>query len=306
MSGTEERAGLQRRDTVGDEEFFADERFVLEGMKPAEIEGWQTSIYDEGAGEAIVFVPILGGLEVVYAKQLQAFAETNRVILHKRTESLHERVPVGPRVDEIRKVLDHLGIEKAHLVGLGEAGITTYNFGREHPDRTLSLTVLCCGPLYRVKPYWLTKRLIEPMIDRLPVERFLPDSLIRRFVVKTTSGNGPLPKHLILHMVESIPNQMRVHKYSVAPIEHKHDMYTWAHTLDVPVFLINRDDDKVAPVDEMGDLARLLPRCYGYEVLNDGGRFVTYTWAERVNELLRGFLARLAAGEPPPLTVERR
>ena len=76
------------------------------------------------------------------------------------------------------------------------------------------------------------------------------------------------------------------------------------HTLDVPVFLINRDDDKVAPVDEMGDLARLLPRCYGYEVLNDGGRFVTYTWADRVNELLRGFLGKLAAGEPPPLAVE--
>jgi pimeloyl-ACP methyl ester carboxylesterase len=299
MPGAETLEATRRRDTVGDDEFFADERFVLDGMQPATIDGWSTRIFDQGEGEAIVFVPILGGLEVVYAKQLRVFAATNRVLLHERTESLDRRVPVGPRVDEIRKVLDHLGIERAHIVGLGEAGITTYNFGREHRDRCLSLTVLCCGPLYRVKPYWLTKNVIEPAIDHLPLEYLPTDGLIRSFVVKTTSGNGPLPKHLIRHMVERIPNQMRVHKYSVAPIEHRHDMYPWAHTLDVPVLLVNRDDDKVAPVDEMGDLARLLPRCYGYEVLSDGGRFVTYTWADRVNELLRGFFARLAAGEPP-------
>jgi pimeloyl-ACP methyl ester carboxylesterase len=91
---------------------------------------------------------------------------------------------------------------------------------------------------------------------------------------------------------------MRVHKFSVAPIEHRHDMYPWAHTLDVPVFLINRDDDKVAPVDEMGRLAELLPRCYGYEVLRDGGRFITYTWAERINELLRRFFDEVAVREP--------
>jgi pimeloyl-ACP methyl ester carboxylesterase len=304
MLGTEVLT-TRRRDTVTDEEFFADERFVQDGMNPARIEDWSTKIYDEGTGEAIVFVPILRGLEVVYAKQLKTFADTNRVILHERTESLDKRIPVGVRVDEIRKVLDHLGIERAHLVGLGEAGITTYNFGREHPDRVLSLTVLCCGPVYGMRPYWLTKRIIEPMIDHLPVERFLPDSLIRRMVIKATAGDGPLPKHLILHMVDAVPSQMRVHKYSVAPLEHAHDMYRWAHVLDVPVFLINRHDDKTAPADEMGRLARLLPRCYGYEVLDGGGRFITYTWADRVNELLRDFLAKLAAGEPPPAAEGR-
>jgi pimeloyl-ACP methyl ester carboxylesterase len=300
MSSTETTpSGDGRRPVVSDEEFYADEAFVLDNMRPATIEGWSTRIFDAGTGEPIVFVPILGGLEVVYAKQLRELQNENRVILHERTESLHKRVPVGPRVEEVRRVLDHLGLERAHIVGLGEAGITTYNFGRQYPDRVRSLTVLCCGPLYRVKPYWLTKRIVEPAIDRLPVEHLLPDALIRRFVVKTTSGDGPLPAHLISHMVERVPNQMRVHKYSVAPIEHRHDMYPWAHTLDVPVLLINRDDDKVAPVDEMRELAALLPQCFGYEVLRDGGRFVTYTWADRVNELLRDFHRKVETGATP-------
>jgi pimeloyl-ACP methyl ester carboxylesterase len=65
------------------------------------------------------------------------------------------------------------------------------------------------------------------------------------------------------------------------------------------VLLINRDDDKVAPVDEMRELAELLPQCFGYEVLRDGGRFVTYTWAERVNELLRDFHRKVEAGATP-------
>jgi pimeloyl-ACP methyl ester carboxylesterase len=301
MSTTEPRAAsAQRRDTVTDEEFFADERFVLDGMKPAEIDGWSTRIYDEGDGVPVVFVPIIGGLEVVYAKQLRELAGTNRVILHERTESVDTRIPVEARVDEIRKVLDHVGIERAHFVGLGEGGITTYNVGRQHPDRCLSLTVLCCGATYRMKPYWLSKHVIEPVIDRLPVEYVLPDGLIRSIVVNKTSGDGPLPKHLIRRMVENVPDQWRVHKFSIAPLEHRHDMFPWARTLDVPVLLVNRDDDAVASVEEMSELARLLPQCYGFEVLRGGGRFITYTWADRVNELLREFFGRVDRGEPPP------
>lgn len=291
-AATRRDGGGGRDEFVGDEEFFADERYVLDRYRPATIEGWSTRVFDEGSGEAIFFVPIIKGLEVVYSKQLQAFPKTHRALMYERTESVDRPVFVSARVEEMRKILDHLGIDRAHVVGLGDAGIPTFNFGREHPDRCLSLTSICLGPRYRVPPYWLNERVINPLTERLPLERVIPDKLIKKMVVKATSG-GRLPPHLVAHMVDNIDQQMRVHKYSVLPVTHNHEMRDWASALDVPTLLVNRDDDPLAPVEETHELAALLPRCLGVEILADGGRFVTYSKAEEIDRILREFFARV-------------
>jgi len=278
---------------VTDEEFLADERYVLDGYRQTEIEGWSTRIFDDGEGDAVVFVPIIRGLEVVYSKQLQELSNTQRVLIYERTESLDRPVYVETRVDEIRKVLDHLGIERAHVVGLGDAGIPTFNFGRIHPGRCLSLTSICLGPRYRVPPYWLNERILNPLTLRLPLERVVPDRLVRAMVVKATSG-GRLPPHLVAHMVDHIPHQMRVHKFSVLPVTSRHEMRHWAHLLTMPVLLVNRDDDPLAPVAETRELAAALGNCHGVEILPDGGRFLTYSCADRINGRLRELFAEVA------------
>ena len=165
---------------VGDVEFLADERYVQDGYRPAVVGGRRTRIIDQGEGEAIVFVPIIGGLEVVYSKQLREFAKTNRVLFYEREESLDKPVlrrgargGVPPRDRPLRR-------REAHIVGLGDAGVPTFNFGRALPDRALSLTSLCLGPRYRVPPYWLNEGVINPLTERLPIEGLVPDCGRRR------------------------------------------------------------------------------------------------------------------------------
>ena len=48
-------------------------------------------------------------------------------------------------VSDAITVLDHLGIEKAHIVGLCMGGFCALHFGLNHPDRALSLVVGGCG-----------------------------------------------------------------------------------------------------------------------------------------------------------------
>ena len=47
--------------------------------------------------------------------------------------------------DDIRSVLDGLGIAQAHIVGLSMGGFATLHFGLNYPDRSLSLLVAGCG-----------------------------------------------------------------------------------------------------------------------------------------------------------------
>src|SRR6202007_1642503 len=47
--------------------------------------------------------------------------------------------------DDILAVMDHLKIEKAHIVGLSMGGFATLHYGFRHPTRALSLCVAGCG-----------------------------------------------------------------------------------------------------------------------------------------------------------------
>lgn len=47
--------------------------------------------------------------------------------------------------DDIRAVLDHLKIAKAHIVGISMGGFATLHFGMQYPDRALSISVCGCG-----------------------------------------------------------------------------------------------------------------------------------------------------------------
>lgn len=53
-------------------------------------------------------------------------------------------LPAGPyaHVDDLRALLDHLGLEAAHLVGLSLGGGVVIDFALQHPGRTRSLTVV--------------------------------------------------------------------------------------------------------------------------------------------------------------------
>src|SRR5690606_28025358 len=42
-------------------------------------------------------------------------------------------------------VMDHLGIQKAHIIGLSMGGFATLHFGLNYPDRALSLVIAGAG-----------------------------------------------------------------------------------------------------------------------------------------------------------------
>ena len=48
-------------------------------------------------------------------------------------------------VNDIRDVMDHIGIEQAHIVGLSMGGFAALHFGMQYPKRALSLVVASTG-----------------------------------------------------------------------------------------------------------------------------------------------------------------
>lgn len=109
--------------------------------------------YEEaGSGTPILFVHEFGGDWRSWEPQMRYFTRRYRCITFSARGYLPSDVPTEPErysqdiaVSDMVDVLDGLGIEKAHIVGLSMGGFATLHFGLHHPDRSLSLVVAGAG-----------------------------------------------------------------------------------------------------------------------------------------------------------------
>ena len=109
--------------------------------------------YEEvGRGTPLVFVHEFAGDHRSWVPQVRFFARRYRTITYNARGYPPSDVPEAPRaysqehaVEDLRGLLDHLGIPKAHICGLSMGGYATLLFGLAHPDRALSLVVAGCG-----------------------------------------------------------------------------------------------------------------------------------------------------------------
>ncbi|MEZ5652020.1 MAG: alpha/beta hydrolase [Burkholderiaceae bacterium] len=106
---------------------------------------------DTGAGAPIVFVHEFAGDHRSWEPQVRAFARRYRCITYNARGYPPSDVPAPEQYsqararDDIRDVLDALGIDRAHIVGLSMGGFATLHFGFSYPERALSLVVAGCG-----------------------------------------------------------------------------------------------------------------------------------------------------------------
>jgi pimeloyl-ACP methyl ester carboxylesterase len=109
--------------------------------------------YEEtGAGSAVIFVHEFAGDCRSWELQMRHFGQRHRAIVFNARGYPPSDVPGAAAAysqnraaDDILAVLDQLGIERAHVVGLSMGGFAALHFGLRHPARALSLVVGGCG-----------------------------------------------------------------------------------------------------------------------------------------------------------------
>ena len=109
--------------------------------------------YEEaGSGDPIVFVHEFAGDYRSYETQLRFFSRRYRCIAFNARGYPPSDVPEDWQRysqerarDDIRDVLDGLGLAKAHIVGISMGGFAVLQFGFAYPDRANSLVVAGCG-----------------------------------------------------------------------------------------------------------------------------------------------------------------
>ena len=282
--------------------FHADVEYIEKLWRRTPVGQLDIPLIDIGEGEPLVFVPILEHLEFVYARQIRMFSQSRRVILYRRRETRTRPVGLTERAQELCSILDASGLTSVDLIAHGDAAMVLFEFAVRYPQRCRSLIIIAQGADYRIAPHPLIWFLHE-LFERLPVEHFLPAWFLRRIVINYIVAHHPefdtdpicsLQRSFIEEQFSKIALWPCVYKFSVLPIIHNYDMRARLDQLTMPVLLINRGDDVLAPEPETRWLSENLPNCAGYHVIAGGGRFFMYSQAGIVNQLIEKFLTAVS------------
>jgi pimeloyl-ACP methyl ester carboxylesterase len=153
--------------------------------------------YEEaGGGTPLVFVHEFAGDARSWEPQMRHFSRRYRCIAYNARGYPPSEVPEDVERysqararDDIRAVLDALGIKKAHVCGLSMGAFATLHFGMAYPERALSVTV--AGGGYGAHPAQYAKF----QADARENAKLIRDKGMAHFAA--TYGHGPTRVQLL-------------------------------------------------------------------------------------------------------------
>jgi pimeloyl-ACP methyl ester carboxylesterase len=197
-------------------------------------------------------------------RTIERFSSFARLIrFDKRGTGMSDRVTnaatIEERTDDIRAVMDAAGSESAVLFGASEGGWMSCVFAAQYPERTRGLIVWGC-PATMIKkaghPWGYEReqydKMVEALRDSWPSEEYLRT---------WGAGLGPdAPKELIDEWLTYV--QMAASPAAMVALEEMNgqvDIRDILPSLKVPTLILVREQDPIASVEAMQDMARLIP-----------------------------------------------
>jgi aminoacrylate hydrolase len=248
--------------------------------------------YEEaGVGPPLLLVPGLSGQGSFWSPQMAYFAMDYRVITHDHRgagHSSHSRIrySVEQMADDVLRLMDKLGIDRAHFVGHSTGGAIGQVIAQDHPERlrTLVLSATWSGP----DPWF--RRLFESRRDILlhgGIEAYLRASALFLYPPWWVSANDAALADALREALAGAPPAEVIASRIDAIL--RFDRRARLGEIRVPTLVIVAADDLVTPRYCSVDLAERIPGAR-LIVLEAGGHFAPRVAAPAFNSAVAAFL----------------
>lgn len=118
--------------------------------------GCQLHYEDRGQGQPVLLVHGLGSSIQDWEYQIPHLLQTHRVLAidlrgHGRSGKPRERYSIRQFADDVVALIEHLGLQQVHLVGISMGGMVGFQLGVDHPHLLRSLTIVNSAPEVKAK-----------------------------------------------------------------------------------------------------------------------------------------------------------
>ena len=265
--------------------------------------------YEEaGNGGAVIFVHEFAGDHRSWEPQMGFFSRRYRCIAYNArgyppsdVPDDRERYSQDRARDDIRAVLDHLGIDKAHVVGLSMGGFATLHFGLGYPDRALSLVVGGCG-------YGAEKDKRDQFQAEVDAAADMAKSLTGQEFAETY-GSGPTrvqfqnkdPRGWQLFRDMLAEHSMTGAAMTLAGVQARrpslYDLEDALRGLSVPTLILTGDEDEPCLLPNVF-MKRTIPSS-ALQVIPNSGHTINLEEPAAFNQAVADFLAQVDSGRWP-------
>jgi pimeloyl-ACP methyl ester carboxylesterase len=209
---------------------------------------------DTGSGTPVIFVHEFAGDYRSWEPQVRHFARRYRCITFNARGWTPSEVPQNLTAysqararDDVKCVLDHLEIEKAHVVGLSMGGFATLHFGLSYPNRPRSLLVSGAGygaekdqrERFRNEAAVIANKLEKDGMAAF-AEAYAYGPTRVQFENKDPRGFAEFKRQLTEHSAKGAANtQLGIQRERPSIF----DLEPQLKTLKVPILILNGDED---------------------------------------------------------------
>jgi pimeloyl-ACP methyl ester carboxylesterase len=275
-------------------------------MPKARVGGVSLYYEEVGQGTPLVFVHEFAGDCWSWRPQVQFFSRRYRTIAFSARGYPPSDVPLDVKAysqqqaaDDIKGVLDHLGIRQAHVCGLSMGGYATLHFGLSYPERALSLVVAGAG--YGSEDHVKHQADLDVVVRRLETEgmervadfygrgptrvQFIEKDLVGWQEFRDRLAAGSAPGHaLTLRGVQMLRPSI-------------FDLGDRMAKLPVPTLVMTGDEDE--PCLEPGIYMKRKIMTSGLVVFPKSGHAINLEEPDLFNRLVLDFLTAVEAGRWP-------
>jgi pimeloyl-ACP methyl ester carboxylesterase len=253
--------------------------------------------YDiHGDGPSLLLIGGLGFGRWSWFKQVPALSDHFRTITFDIRGEQSLVHGVADLTAEVVTLLDHLGTEKAHILGTSLGGFVAQELALERPDLVDRLVLVCTSYGSRA-PVTMSPQALGRMLGWGALG---PESATRRGLETATSDayryENPEEFDLIVRWRQADSPSLATY-YQQAMAGARFDASRDIGNIASPTLVIHGADDRYVPVANAVVLAKAIPDAK-LRIFEDAGHLVFIERAEEVNEEIVSFLE--ARGEQEP------
>jgi aminoacrylate hydrolase len=247
-----------------------------------------------GSGEPLLLVSGLGGAASYWNPNLPAFAARYRAIVHDHRgagQSTHSKIrySVDQMTDDLVRLMDHLKVERAHLVGHSTGGAIGQTLALTHPERLASLVLFATwtkADLFFRKLF----RVRRALLVQVGSEAYVEGSALFLYPPWWIRQNEKLVEERERLTIRSFPPVEVVASRIDAIVAF--DRSAELGRIRTPTLVLCAQDDAITPAYFSEELAQKIPGAT-LKILSRGGHCASETVLAEFNKTVLDFLGPL-------------
>jgi pimeloyl-ACP methyl ester carboxylesterase len=268
-------------------------------MPKVEVRGTELHWERGGSGEPLLLIQGMGGTHLSWGEPFKGLLEESFDVVAFDNRGIGLSDPfdgtftIAEMAEDAAELLDRLGIETAHVVGISMGGMIAQELALAHPERLRSLTLgctYCGGEGSRLMPRENVEKLAGAMASgnrdnaiRASYEINLSPAF------RADDGN-----YAAFHeMATKVPAAKRTIELQAQAI-FGHDTSGRLGEISAPTLIVHGTEDGVLPIENGRQIAGLMPQAR-LDVLEDVGHMFWWEQPQRSADLIRGHALAVSA-----------